>query len=164
MKLKILSLFAGASLMSLSGIGIAKEVSQDVVLAQIELSRKIGQDQTRDVIASSMKLNEAEDEIFWPVYDSYMADIQVINDRLLVLITEYADYYNSEGASELQASNLTDEYLDIEGDRINVKKKFLKRFKKVLPDQKVMLFFQVDNRLQNLVNLGLISKIPLIIE
>lgn len=163
MKVKVLGVIAGLVLSCISLNSFAQELSEEVVLAQIELARAVGRDETRLVIDTAMQLSAEEAQIFWPVFDEYMQDIFHINDRLLSLIQEYAELYNN-GISEGAASALIIEYLDIESDRIDVKQRHLANFQRVLPDEKVFLFFQIDNRLQNLINLGLSSEVPLINE
>lgn len=171
MRVKSLGVIAGLVLsclslslfLSLSPSSFSQELSEEVVLAQIELARAVGRDETRTVIDTAMQLSDDEAQVFWPVFDEYMQDIFHINDRLLALIQDYAELYNS-GMPEGAASSMIVAYFDIESDRIDVKQRHLANFQRVLPDEKVFLFFQLDNRLQNLINLGLSSEIPLINE
>jgi hypothetical protein len=109
-----------------------------------------------------MQLNREDSNRFWPVYNDYRAAIGKVNDRRIKLITSYADSYNSGNLSDDKALSLLDEFLSIEKARLKVKKKYVPRFKKVLPPKKVVRFFQVDNKLDAVVKLEMARNIPLV--
>jgi hypothetical protein len=60
------------------------------------------------------------------------------------------------------AEKLLNDYLSIEKARLDVKAKYIPRFRKVMPPKKVARFFQVDNKLDALINADLASQIPLV--
>ena len=46
-------------------------------------------------------------------------------------------------------------------DMLKLKKDYLGKFKKVLPAQKVMRFYQIENKIDAIVEYELVDKIPL---
>src|SRR5271169_776986 len=55
------------------------------------------------VVAANMNLNEAEGKAFWPIYDAYQRDLQLLNDRLAKTILAYADAYNKNALTDEEA-------------------------------------------------------------
>ena len=134
---------------------------REAILKQIEEARSVGQADWKEIVALNLTLSETEASGFWPLYDDYRAAMVTLNDRLVKLITEYADSYVSNGLTEDKAKALIKEYLSIKEKEVNIRKKFLKKFYKVLPAQKVMVFYQIENKLTSLINAALALEIPL---
>jgi hypothetical protein len=52
--------------------------------------------------------------------------------------------------------------LAIEGERVTLMKSFLPKFRKVLPEKKVARYYQLENKIDAVVNYGLARQIPLV--
>lgn len=128
---------------------------------EIALTRAMVQLGRDAIVDMNMQLNTQDSNKFQPVYNDYRAAIEKVNNRRVKLITDYADSYNSGNLSDEEASRLLNEFLAIEKARLKVKKKYVARFKKVLPPKQVALFFQVDNKLDVIVNMEMARSIPL---
>jgi hypothetical protein len=61
----------------------------------LKLFRKDVRSLKKQIIAANMGLTEAEALQFWPVYDSYTADLATIMDKKYALLNEYAQNYRS---------------------------------------------------------------------
>jgi hypothetical protein len=129
---------------------------------EIELMREISQIGREIIVEKNMQLSTEESQKFWPVYEDYMGAMAKVNDRRVKLITDYADRYVSESLSDKEALRLLSEFLSMEKARLKVKRQYVPRFKKILPPKKVVRFFQVDNKLDSLVNIELAAEIPLV--
>ena len=126
----------------------------------IEMIRDVVQLERKSVVADELALTGTESAPFWAVYDRYMAERSLVNDRLVKLITDYAaSYFNM---SDEMATSMIDDYFDIEADRIKVRKKYVREFGKVLPPKKLALFVQIENKLDAIVQVDLASEIPLV--
>jgi len=107
-----------------------------------------------------MEFTEPESKAFWPVYRNYALDQQKIGDKLVQLIQEYAKQYDS--MTDAQAKDMTDRFIQIQEDSLNLKKSYWKKFDKALGPKRTAKFYQVDNRLSLIVMFQLTSEIPLI--
>jgi hypothetical protein len=118
----------------------------------------------RQLVAANMVLTTQENATFWPVYDAYQGDLAKLNTRMGVAIKAYADAYNAgKGTvSDAVASQLTNEYISIESDRVALMKSYLPKFSAVLPPTKVARYYQIENKLRAAVNYELADAIPLI--
>lgn len=123
------------------------------------LRTEVGQDR-RDIVAAAMMLTPSEGQTFWPLYDQYRADERKLGDRRVRLISDFIA--NRDSMSEEQAEKLTKEALAIESSRINVKQDYVAKMSKVLSARTVARFFQIDNKLDVVVDAELAARIPLI--
>ncbi len=127
---------------------------------QIELNRLALQRQRNELVNQFMKLSSEELPAFWPVYEEYRTQMAKIGDRTQKLIIDYAK--NQDNLSDQKALAMLDESLKIEEAELELKRKYVQEFKKVLPPKKVVRFFQVDNKFDAMVNYNLAGSIPLV--
>ena len=116
----------------------------------------------RQVVASNMVLTTQEDATFWPVYDAYQADLAKLNQRTVAMIQTYANAYNANAVTEAVATQLINESIAIERDRVALMQSYQSKFGAVLPATKVARYYQIENKLRAIVNFELADAIPLI--
>ena len=127
-----------------------------------ELAREAIHANKKLVVAANMNLNANEKEGFWAVYEDYQKEIAKLYERTADLIEEFA--INFETLSDKKASELMDSYLKIEADSLKLKKSYLGKFKKVLPAQKVLRYYQIENKIAAVIDYELVDKIPLAVK
>jgi hypothetical protein len=116
----------------------------------------------RQLVAANMVLTTAENASFWPVYDAYQAELAKLATRTVAAIKTYADAYNANAVTDAVATQLTNEYIAIERDRVNLMQSYQSKFGAVLPATKVARYYQIENKLRAAVNYELADAIPLI--
>ena len=116
--------------------------------------------QKRAFIAVNMQLTESEDAKFWPVYDSYQADLEKINQKIGNLIGDYAKNY--ETLTDPKADELLKTNLAVEKEMLKLKTSYLPKFSAVLPAKKVARYYQLENKIQAVIRYDLADKIPLV--
>jgi hypothetical protein len=126
----------------------------------IEMIRDMVQLERKDIVAEELALTGEESTNFWPVYDAYVAERAVVNDRLVKLITDYAANYLT--MSDEMATTLVDDYFDVEADRLKVRRKYVRELGDVLPPKKLARFVQIENKLDTIVQVDIASEIPLL--
>ncbi|OPY81192.1 MAG: hypothetical protein A4E65_01230 [Syntrophorhabdus sp. PtaU1.Bin153] len=112
------------------------------------------------LIAENMQLSETESKAFWPVYEQYQNELFLLRMRTLQLIKDYAAVY--ERMTDSTAKNLLDEYMTIERLRLKLGETYLPKFRNVLPDVKVVRYYQIENKINAVLAYGLAENIPLI--
>lgn len=127
---------------------------------EIELTREMVQTERKAIVAANMVLSEAESRNFWPVYNDYVAEVRKVNDRRARLIVNYARAY--ENLTETQAEAFLKESIDIDKAELKVKESFLPKFKEVLTSKRVARFYQIENKLDTIIDFGIASEIPLV--
>ena len=139
----------------------AQSDSQPLVSdAEIQLLRSDLQADKSDIIAGTMNFTEKESTAFWPVYRAYAADQQKIGDKLVQLVKEYAQKYDT--MTDAQAKDMTYRLISIDQELLSLKKKYWNKFDKALGGKRTAKFYQVDNRLGLIVRYQLTSAIPLL--
>ena len=127
---------------------------EDIQLLKSDLrSRK------KQVVAANMDLTDAEAEKFWPVYDRYAADVAKVYDTKLALFQEYLENYQTMSGD--QAESYLRRRATVEEDMMQVRLKYLPEFRKVLTGREAVRFYQIDWRLDLMINLQL-AQAPLV--
>ena len=126
----------------------------------IELTRTVIQAERQAITAASMELTDAESSAFWPLYRDYRAEIAKVNDRLINLIEGYAESYDS--MTEVRARAMVNDFFAYEGKQLKVRQRYVKRFRKILPEKKVARFVQIENKLEAILRYELAAELPLV--
>jgi hypothetical protein len=133
---------------------------KDSITSEVALTRAAIQVRRQALVTAAMDLDGGEAEKFWPLYRDYRNEMAKVGDRLVKLINEYADVYDN--ISDEQAGRMLDEYLSIQRATGEVKAAYVPRFRQILPARKVARFFQVDNKLDVVIQSQLAAGIPLV--
>ena len=128
--------------------------------SDLQLMREDVRADRKKIVAANLPLTATEATKFWHVYDQYMADTTKINDERVALIKEYAQ--TRDTMTDAQATSLTKRWLASDGDVNKLRLKYVPLFEKVISPKKTAMFFQIDHRLDMLIQLQLASQIPLI--
>jgi hypothetical protein len=113
----------------------------------------------KQVVAANMKLSDTEAEKFWPTYDQYVGELVKINDTKYDLIKEYMQSVN---LTEEQADTLSKRWLTVDESVVQLRLKYIPIFRKALSAKGTAMFFQIDRRVQMMIDLQLASSLPLI--
>jgi hypothetical protein len=125
----------------------------------MEMLRKDLRSQKKQIIAANMDLTDSEAEKFWPVYDRYAADLAKIYGTKIALVEEYLDHYKTMNGDE--AESYIRRRAAADSDIMQLRLKYVPEFRKVLSGRQAALFFQIEWRLDLLINLQL-AQAPLI--
>ena len=130
------------------------------VNAEIEMVRSLVRMERKTAVEQAMGLTAAESQAFWSAYNEYEAERTRVNDRAVKVVTDYAAAYPDVG--DARAQTLLAESFAAESDLLALKKKYAKRFAKVLTPTRVARFFQIERKLDAVQNLSVAEQIPLI--
>ena len=125
------------------------------------LAQKIKADK-KLIVAENMGLTDAEAKKFWPLYEAYQADLQKLNKRLAKLILDYAEVYNKGSVPDATAKKLLNEALAIQEAEVKLKRSYVPKLEKALPEMKVARYIQIENKIRAIINYELAAQIPLV--
>ena len=126
----------------------------------IQMLRRDIRSQRKQIIAANMKLSDAEAEKFWPVYEQYVSDLVKLNGTKYALIKQYIQ---TQGAlTDTEATSAVDQWVSVDESVAELRKKYIPLFGKVLSPKSTALFYQLDRRVQLMIDLQLASSIPMI--
>ena len=124
-----------------------------------EMLKKDLRSQKKQIVAANMDLTDAEAEKFWPVYDRYATEQAKIYDIKLALIGQYLDNYKAMTGDD--AENYIRRRAKMEQDVMALRLTYVPEFRKVLSGRETALFYQIEWRLDLMINLQL-AQAPLI--
>jgi ribosome-binding ATPase YchF (GTP1/OBG family) len=125
----------------------------------IQLLKSNIRSQKKQIVAANMDLTDAESEKFWPVYNRYAEDMAKSYDIKIALFQEYLQNYDSMSGEE--AESYLRRRAAVEEDIMQVRLKYLPEFRKVLTGRETALFYQIDWRLDLMINLQL-AQAPMV--
>ena len=134
--------------------------SQASIDQDIQLLRGDIRSQKKEIVAANMNLTPDEATKFWPIYDQYTAEVGKIGDTRVALIKEYAQSYST--ITDAQANDFMKRAAAIDQQFNATRSKYVPMFEKVISAKKTALWFQIDRRLDLLINLQLAANIPVV--
>ena len=150
------------------GVGVSAQEAQsapsgDAAKAadlDIQMVRQDIRDHRKQVLAANMPLTPDEATKFWPIYDQYIQETIKINDNRWDLMKAYATNYDK------MTDDLASDYMKrsavVEKQLIELRQKYVPIFEKVVSPKKTALWFQIDRRLDLMINLQLATMIPVV--
>jgi len=133
--------------------------SAQTVKDALELNRQAVEAQRRVLVAGSLHLTDAEAQAFWPLYDGFEKDRGRVDERTNQLVADFVAA--GSGMSDTQATAMLNEALRLDDERLKVRRSWLSRMGKALPPRKLVLFFQLENKLDAVVRADVARQIPL---
>jgi hypothetical protein len=126
----------------------------------MEVQRGALKTEKKAIVAEAMQFTDAESEAFWPLYNEYNNKMYTHNTEKLKLIKKYAANY--ELMPNEDAIDLWNAAVKIEQNLMTLQKQYFKKFLKILPGRKAVRYFQVENKLKNIIDAQLALEIPLV--
>jgi hypothetical protein len=140
-------------------VTVKRIISPTVSDEDIALLRKDLRATKMQVIGENMSLSEEEGLKFWPIYNHYVKDLQEVNDQKYALLKQYAETWST--MTDQDALIYVRSWLEVDGQAQALRLQYVPAVSQVLPGRKAATFFQLDRRLNMIVDLQLFSQIPL---
>lgn len=140
-------------------VKVERIITPTVTDEDIALLRKDLRAMKMQVIGQNMSLSEDEGQKFWPIYTHYVKDLQVVNDQKYALLKQYAEMWAT--MSDQDAMIYVRHWLEVDTQVQQLRLKYVPTVSQVLPGRKAATFFQLDRRLNMLIDLQLFGQIPL---
>ena len=154
-----IAIFTAASLVA-CGLGLGVPAfAQNAPTSQKQLDIAAARAQRKATVGANMNLTPDEAAKFWPVYDAYEGKMDRIEDRHVRELKDFAAKYDS--LTDADAAKKLDEVMAIAQARLDVQKSFIPKFRDALPQVKVTRFFQIDNKIQALIQCDIAQLVPL---
>jgi hypothetical protein len=148
-------LFALIVVGSLLTVAVAPSFAQDPT----ELLRADLRANKTALITKAMQLDDAQSELFWPIYREYEAEVITLNDELLALIKDYAANYTS--MTDETAKDLLKRAFKIRETRTSLLKKYSGKVEKTLNPRIAARWVQCEHVIQAAIDLQMADELPL---
>jgi len=140
-------------------VTVQRVISPTVTDEDIALLRQDLRAKKMQVVGQNMSLSDAQAEKFWPIYNHYVKDLQEVNNRKYALLKQYAETWAM--MTDQDALIYVRNWLEADGQAQALRLKYVPIVSQVLPGRKAATFFQLDRRLNMMIDLQLFSQIPL---
>jgi hypothetical protein len=126
----------------------------------VQLTRSAIQAERQAILAANLELNEKESAAFWPLYQEYRDALEPLIDNRVSRLEEFFASY--ETLSNDEALYILDQHFDWEKEVLKVRTAYAKKMRKVLSGKTVAKFFQIENKMDLIVEYELAGEITLI--
>ena len=140
-------------------VTVPSVISPTITDEDINLLRQDLRAKKMQVIGQNMSLSDTEAQKFWPVYNHYVKDLQEVNNQKYALLKQYAQMWST--MTDQDAVIYVRNWLEADGQAQALRVKYVPLVNQVLPGKKAATFFQLDRRLNMIIDLQLFSQIPL---
>jgi Ni/Co efflux regulator RcnB len=127
---------------------------------QLALMRQDMQSIRKKLIGDNLDLTVTEAAKFWPVYEEYSTDFGKIDEDRSLIVKEYSESFGS--VTDEQADNLIRRWLDTDISAAKLRQKYVPIMRTVLSGKKSATFFQPDRRISMIIDVQIMSQIPLV--
>jgi hypothetical protein len=124
-------------------------------------AQKLVRGSMRQILSEELLLTEEENGAFWPLYDKYDQDMRRVADNYIAVVGEFIDRYQAGELTDDDADRLLDASFDNQMDALQIRQRYVRQFRKILPGVKVARFYQLESKVQAEVNAALALAIPL---
>jgi len=137
---------------------ITNVIAQDVD-SYIELLKTDLKANKKAIITDVMEFTEDQSEVFWPIYREYEFELDKLSDKRISNIKDFANNYDM--LTDEKAKQLIDNAFDFQEDRLDLNKKYHKKFAEALGPIAAAKYMQLEYEIQLLVDLSINSNLPL---
>ena len=110
------------------------------------------------LITTGMNFNDKDGAAFWPIYKEYEYERSRLDDSRVAVIKEYTQKYPK--LTDAEAKAMAEQMLECDARLVALKKKYYKKFSKVLPALTVAKFLQLDRRVDLMMDIQVESSLP----
>ena len=110
------------------------------------------------LITAGMNFTEKDGAAFWPIYKQYEYERSRLDDDRVAVIKEYTQKYPT--LTDAEAKAMAEKMLECDSRLAELKKKYYRKFNKVLPALTVAKFFQLERRVDLLMDMNVESSLP----
>lgn len=126
----------------------------------MELLRQDLRTQKTAVFTEAMALDEAQGEVFWPIYREYDLELSTLGDQRIALIKKYAENYMQ--MDDAMADEIIKETIKLNKSRASAREKYYKQVRKALGGVMAARFWQVDGLIQDVIDLQIAAELPIV--
>ncbi len=139
---------------------LAAPVGAQTADDDIQLTRSVVQTERQAVVAANLGLNDAESAVFWPLYKEYRAAVHQATDTRVALLKKY--FASFETLTDAEASALLADFFSYEKNLLKTRTTYARKMQKVLPGRTVARFFQIEHKMDTIIEYEMAGEVPLI--
>jgi len=135
----------------------APALTDDQIVAQFRTDMM---SKRADIMAKGLTLTAEQASKFWPLFESYQKEQDVIVNEQIGATRAYADHF--QNLNDADALAYVKSLLDRDRKMLDLRSRWLDKFQKVVPSKIAARAIQLDRRLSNVAQIQLSQQIPLV--
>ena len=155
----IMAMLLGVSLLAGAGAAVAQDAQTK---ALIEKYRADFNAAKKETINEVMKLNDAEAQKFWPIYQEYESKLNAFSDKRLKFANDFTIAQSATTFDPDQAKDLTKRWLNMQHERINLWETYAGKISRAVSPVRAAQFLQIENQIATMLDLNVQSNVPLV--
>ena len=136
----------------------AQDDTSASVDSTLEIARAGIQAQKAAIVGEGMNLSNGDAAAFWPIYRQYEYERSRLDDGRIEVIKEYIDKYPD--LTDAEAKAMAERMFEYESRIAALKRKYFKKFNNTLPALTVTKFFQLERRIDLMMDMKIESALP----
>jgi hypothetical protein len=160
MRKGIVSVMLAVVFVSGAGVAAAQTTAPPAADQALDQLRKDARAGINTLITGSMQFSSDDAVKFWPLYKTYEQTRKGLTDERIAIIKDFAQNYAA--MNDAKALELMQRALSLEDKLAAAKRAFLAELQKSFPGKTVARFYQVNNRIDMLIDLQFASEVPLV--
>lgn len=126
----------------------------------VDEAREVMRTDRKVLIRRAMRLTAEEEQKFWTPYRKYSEDMEEVRDLRIKVITDFAA--NIDNMTDDLARQILKDWLEYSDRTVKVRRKHLNGFRKAVGYQKVVRFYQLENKVDTIINFAIAMQVPLL--
>ena len=155
----ITAVLLGVSLLAGAGAAIAQDAQTKALLEKYRADFNAAKKET---INEVMKLNDAEGQKFWPIYQEYESKLNAFSDKRLKFANDFTIAQSATTFDPEQAKELTKRWLKMQHERINLWETYAGKISRAVSPVRAAQFLQIENEIATVLDLSVLSNAPLV--
>lgn len=115
----------------------------------------------KQIVKAHMDLAGAENEKFWPIYNTYRAEALKINKGILETMIDYGQAYSKGYVTDALATDLLNRIYTLQEDHIQLREKYTRRLADEISPKRAMRFLQIETQLDAMLEIDISRQVPL---
>lgn len=156
----VLGMFVAAALTCAPGSVTAEDTTQapEAATTPPVVAPGMTESQRQGLIAATIVFGKDEGDGFWPLYRDFRRDVGKLQDQRANIVVEYEQIFRTMTAD--QAQSIVEDSIRIDENIAKLKRDYLKKFRKFLPETKVARVFMIDDKVNAASLAELMAKVP----
>ena len=146
------TLLALAAFLAIPAAASAQATDLAVTRQQIQADRQA-------IVAQNLPLTDAQATAFWPLYQAYRAEVVKLGDQRVAAIMAPTA---GDTATDKELETMLTKWVKAGEDYAKLQGAWIKKFETVLGSKGTIRFYQIESRLDLIVQAAMASEIPLV--
>jgi len=146
--------FAAVVILAPSG-SVMAQTEADVIAA---LRAQLGANR-KALVAANLELAKEESNDFWPLYREFHNERDTLMDQRMAMLLGFRD--NFDDLTNEKSKQIIEDYFKHQEDLLKLQKKYVKKFRKILSDKRTLRYFQIENKMDAIIDSELTQVVPL---